>query len=284
VTSRDLDSTIGGYVLEEMRKVPAFFRRDMLTMFSYKFGLIGDWLNMATQIVIFYLVGGMVTNTNLPNFGRGTVSYIEFAAVGIAIMSFLQIGLTRVLTVIRNEQLMGTLEYLLTTPTSPTVLQLGSVMYDLIYIPIRTVIFLGLASFLFGVDLNARGIGPTLLVVMVFIPFVWGIGMVSAAAVLTVRRGAGVIAFGITLMALGSNTYVPIERMPGFLRPLAEANPISLALDAAREALLGTAGWAETASSIAALVPISLGAVLIGVLAFRFAMRWERKRGTLGLY
>jgi ABC-2 type transport system permease protein len=282
--STRLDVPALDYVADEIRKIPAFFRRDILTMFSYKFGLFGDWLNMVLQIVIFYMVGSMVSETSLPRFGGGQVSYIEFAAVGIAITSFLQIGLTRVLGVVRNEQLMGTLEYLLTTPTSATVIQLGSVVYDIIYIPIRTVIFLALASTVFGVDLHARGIGPTVVIVVAFVPFVWGAGMISAAAVLTLRRGASVIGFLITLMAIGSNTYVPIDRIPAVIRPFAELNPVSVALDAARHALLGTADWAATLTTAAKLLPMSIASVALGVVAFRLAMRRERRLGTLGLY
>ena len=41
----------------------------------------------------------------------------------------------------RNEQLMGTLEVLLMTPTTPATIQIGSVVYDLVYVPLRTGLF-----------------------------------------------------------------------------------------------------------------------------------------------
>ena len=38
---------------------------------------------------------------------------------------------------IRNEQLVGTLDPMLATPTEVETIQLGSVMFDLVYVPVR---------------------------------------------------------------------------------------------------------------------------------------------------
>ena len=55
---------------------------------------------------------------------------------------FLHVGLVRVGTAVRGEQLMGTLESVLMTPTATGTIQLGSVVFDLIYVPLRTALFL----------------------------------------------------------------------------------------------------------------------------------------------
>ena len=100
---------------------------------------------------------------------------------------------TLFVTVTREEQLMGTLESLMMTPTAPTTVQLGSVMYDLVYVPIRTAIFLGIAVAVLDVRLHLSGAVPAAVVLLAFIPVVWGLGMVSAAAVFTFRRGLGFV-------------------------------------------------------------------------------------------
>ena len=107
--------------------------------------------------------------------------------------SFMAVALGRVYSVIRQEQLQGTLESLLLTPTAFTTIQMGSVVYDIVYVPIRTFIFLGLTTLVFGTNFNWTGLLPTLAILVVFIPFVWGLGILAAAWTLTFKRGTGVV-------------------------------------------------------------------------------------------
>jgi hypothetical protein len=51
-----------------------------------------------------------------------------------------------------------------------------------------------------------------------------------------------------------------------------------------REALLGGAGWAQIAPSLLKLAPLSVLGLAAGMLAFRLALKRERRLGTLGLY
>jgi len=271
-------------VAAELRKLPAFVRRDFLVAWSYRMSFFSDLVNLAGQALVFAFIGKMIDPDQLPRIAGREVTYLEFAAIGIAIGVFLVFGLQRVSTAIRNEQLMGTLESLLVTPTKTTTLQLGSVFFDLIYIPLQTAAFLATIAIVFGIELESSGILPAAAILLVFIPFVWGLGVLSAAATLTFRRGMNAVAFGALLLAIGSGLYFPVELLPEWVVMLAEANPIALAVEGMREALLGGAGWAEAGSIIARLAPLSALALLWGVIAFRWALRREQRLGTLGLY
>ena len=100
-------------------------------------------------------------------------------------------GLARLVSAIQQEQLLGTLESLMVTPTTASVVLLGSVVYDLIYVPIRTVVFLIIVSIVFNVSFAASGYVPAILILATFIPFVWGLGSIASASILTYRRGSG---------------------------------------------------------------------------------------------
>lgn len=264
--------------------MPAFFRRDFLVMWSYRLAFFVDWANLIAQVVIFSLVGRLVDSSLLPTFGGSPTTYVEFVVTGIAVASFLQIALGRVVNAIREEQLMGTLESLLVTPTSPLTVQLGSVMYDLAYVPLRTVLFLVVAAVLFGARLDPSGLIPVIVILLVFIPFVWGLGMVAAAAVLTYRRGAGALGFIVSVLMIGSNTYFPIDILPEWAQSMATLNPISIAVEGTRMALLGGEGWDAVWPTIRVLLPMAATSLLIGLGALKLALRRERRRGTLGLY
>lgn len=271
-------------VAAELRKLPAFVRRDFHVAWSYRMSFVSDLVNLGGQALVFAFIGKMIDSDELPTVAGKEITYLEFAAVGIAIGVFLQFGLQRVSTAIRNEQLMGTLESLLVTPTKTATLQVGSVFFDLVYVPLQTAAFLTTVALAFGLHLEPAGILPATFLLLIFIPFVWGLGVLSAAATLTFRRGMNAVAIGTLLLALGSGLYFPIELLPGWVATVSELNPIALAVEGMRAALLGGAGWSELGSIAGRLAPLSALSLLLGILAFRLALRRERRLGTLGLY
>lgn len=272
------------FVATEVAKLPAFVRRDFLEALSYRTAFVSDAVGLAVQTVTFFYVGRMVDPDVLPSYGGGRVTYLEFVVVGIAITMFLSLGLGRVAAAMRNEQLTGTLESVLMTPTAPGTIQLGSVVYDLLYVPLRTAIFLGAIVLAFDVRLDPSGLLPATLALVAFIPFVWGLGIASAAALLTFKRGTGGIGLGVTLLTLGSGAYFPLSLFPGWVAWLARYNPMAVAIDVMRDALLGDAGLAEVGRALVVLVPAAGLTLAGGVVAFRLALRRERRAGTLGLY
>jgi ABC-2 type transport system permease protein len=268
----------------ELRKLPAFVRRDFLVAWSYRLPFLTDWIGLAFQALMFYFVGLMVDPSKLPSFGGEPTTYLAFVAVGIAISAFMTLALGRVSAGIQQEQLAGTLESLLMTPTSPATVQLGAVVYDLIYIPIRTAVFLVAIALAFGLDFHASGLLPALVVLLVFIPFVWGLGVASAGATMTFRRGAGIVGIVMTVLILFSGAYYPLDLLPSWVTTLAELNPITIAVDGMREPILGGTRWEGVGKAVTILLPLSAVSLAFGAAAFRAALRRERRQGTLGLY
>ena len=268
----------------ELLKIPAFVRRDFLIAWSYRMSFVTDLVGLVGQALVFYFVSQLVDPSKLPTFEGTEVTYLEFATVGMLLGAFIHFGMQNVATAVRTEQLMGTLESLLVTPTAPSTLQLGSVAFVFLYIPVRIVLLVGVLALAFGLDFHASGVLPAVALLLVFMPFVWGLGVASAAAILTFKRGAGLVGMGTLALAFVSGLYFPIELLPGWLTEIAEHNPIALAVDGMRDALLGGAGWAEVAPQILVLAPLAIGALLVGLLAFRVALARERLLGSIGLY
>lgn len=283
--SRSVGTGAGSSALgEEARKLLAFLRRDVLVTWSYRLPFITDWVAMILQAIVFGFVGRLIPPSSLPRFGGESIDYLEFVAVGIAISSFLAVGLSRLMTVIRQEQVQGTLEALLLTPTAWSTIEIGSAFYDILYVPIRTAVFLGLTALLFDANYQLSGVAPAAVVLIVFIPFVWGLGVVSAAATLTFRRGAGGVGFLVSIATIGSGAYFPLSVLPGWVQQLAAYNPVAIAVSAMRESLLGGSGWTDVWPAVMRLIPVSILAMIVGAIAFRAAIARERRRGTLGLY
>ncbi len=101
---------------------------------------------------------------------------------------------------------------------------------------------------------------------------------------MTFRRGGGVMGIGVVGLGLISGIYFPLDLLPDWLAAVAAFNPIAIAIQGMREALLGGVGWAESARDMLVLAPMSAASLTLGLTAFRFAVRRERRLGTLGLY
>ena len=271
-------------LVAEARKIPAFMRRDLLIMLSYRAAFASDLLYIAVQAVMFGFVAELIDPGKLPTYGGVPASYFDWVMIGVVITTVSGLLLQRVSTAIRQEQMIGTLEALLVTPTSPTTVQAGSVAFDLVFIPIRMGLLLLAVAVTLGLGFEVSGVLPSLVLLAAFVPFVWGLGLITAAAIVTFRRGTGVLGVTMSLLGLASGAFFPLSLLPDWIQTLAEANPVAIAMEGTREALIGGVGWDAIGSELVVLAIFSAAALFAGVTAFRAALAREHRRGTLGLY
>jgi len=268
----------------EAAKLPAFIRRDWKIALSYRAVFVADVLGLASQVFVFFFIAKLIDPGALPTYGGTVPSYLAFVVIGLVINLTAGVLLYTVANSLRQEQMMGTMEALLSTPTSGATLQFGSVAYTLMLVPIRAAALLTAIGLLFGLDLHVSGAPPALALLLCFLPFTWGLGLISAGLVVTFRRGTNATGFVVTALGLISGAVFPIAMLPGVLRTIAEWNAFAIAIEGVREALIGGSGWGAALSDMARLVPLSLAGLALGVLCFRWAMQRERRRGTLGQY
>ena len=127
----------------EAAKLPAFVRRDWKIALSYRAVFVADVLGLATQIFVFFFIAKLIDPGKLPAYGGTVPSYLAFVVVGLVVNLTAGVLLYQVANALRQEQLTGTFEALLATPTSGATLQFGSVAYTLMIVPIRAAMLLG---------------------------------------------------------------------------------------------------------------------------------------------
>jgi ABC-2 type transport system permease protein len=271
-------------VLSEAPKLAAFVRRDFRITLSYRIGALAGLLGIIAQIAALSFLGKLVDGSRMPVFDGTRASYVEFVAIGLCLNMTVLLLLHELSRALRNEQLTGTLESLLVTPTGIGTVQLGSTLFNLLYVPLRLGLFMAVIAIVFGLDLHADGILPASVLTLEFLPFLWGIGLIAAGAVLRFRRGTGAIGPGVAVVGLASGAFFPVSVLPGWLAHVDAYNPLAIVLAALRDALIGGAGWHALATPIFELLPLTLLSLVAGILLFRFFLRRERRLGTLGLY
>jgi ABC-2 type transport system permease protein len=268
----------------ELPKIAAFIRRDFLILISYRAAFVGDFVQLAAQTFLFAIFGKVVDARLLPTYGGTQAGYLEFVVIGASLALITGILLQRVATAIRSEQMIGTLEAVLSTPTRMGTIQAGSVALEMIEVPFRLGLFVAALALVFGLDLEPSGAFPALVTLVVYLPFVWGLGLVSGAIVVAFRRGAGIAGLAVLGLGIASGAYVPLSALPGWLATIAQWNPMARALEALRETLIGGAGWDAIGTDVLVLAPMSVATLAIGALSFSAAVRHQRRAGTLGLY
>jgi ABC-2 type transport system permease protein len=271
-------------LVAEVWKIPAFLRRDLLTMLSYRAAFVGDLMAIAIQALTFGFIAKLVDPSALPSYNGVQAGYFEFVMIGVVIATVSGLLLQKVSMAIRQEQMIGTLESLLVTPTHPTTVQAGSAAFDLLFVPVRMGVLLLVVALTLGLDFQGDGILPSIVLLGCFVPFVWGLGLIAAGVVVTFRRGGGVIGVAMAMLGLASGAFFPLALLPDWAQAIAEANPVAIAIEGTRGALIGGTGWEGVGASVLILLPLSALAVFAGVLAFRAALARELRNGTLGLY
>lgn len=271
-------------VIAEAPKLAAFVRRDFKIALSYRVGALAGLLGIVVQVIALSFLGKLVDQSRLPVFDGTRATYVEFVVIGVCVNVAVLLLLHELSRALRNEQLTGTLESLLVTPTSVGTMQVGSTLFNLLYVPLRLGLFLAVISIVFGLDLHVGGILPATVLTLEFLPFLWGIGLIAASSVLAFRRGAGMIAAGVAVVGLGSGVFFPLSVLPSWLARLDAYNPLAIVLNGLRDALIGGAGWHALLSPMLEMLPLAVASVAVGIVAFRFFLRRERRLGTLGLY
>ena len=177
-------------LVAEAAKLPAFVRRDWKIALSYRAVFVGEAMSLAMQIVVFFFIAKLVDPGKLPQYGGTVPTYLAFVVVGLVVNltagALLHKVSARAAAGADDRHVRDAARDADERGDAPA----RSVSYTLLMVPVRAAILLVAIAIGFGLDFQASGIGPALLLLMAFLPFTWGLGLVSAAAVVTFRRGA----------------------------------------------------------------------------------------------
>jgi len=149
---------------------------------------------------------------------------------------------------------------------------------------LRATVYFLVAAFLFGVRYPRANIASVLIAAPVVMGAFVGLGLLSAASTMLVRRTNPVAAILASASLLLSGVAYPVSVLPPWLRTLGKLLPLTHALELVRGSLLRGDGPADLASSILLLGAFAGVLVPAGAALFVFALRRARVDGSLGHY
>ncbi len=266
-----------------LRALAAFLKRDLLIEVSYRTSFVLQFVGIAFTVLVWFFIARVVDAPRTTP-GLEGVDYFAYVLLGVAFYHYLSSAMMSFAGKIRAEQTTGTLEAMLVTPTAPGTIVLGSALWDFLLTSFKVVVYLFVGRIFFGVVIHLGSLLPSLLILGLTVLAFSGIGILSAAFVLYLKRGDPITYLVASASALLGNVFYPSEDMWPALRTLSRFLPITYALRGLRRALLKGSRFSDLLPDIEALVLFVAILVPLGVVAFRLAVRRARQEGSLVQY
>jgi len=269
--------------LNKLRTLLAFFRKDLLEEMSYRTAFLMQIGGIVLTVSLWYLIARFLRPPEgaIPDFPG--VPYFAYLLVGIAFYHYLGSALSSFATKLRGEQLTGTLEAMLMTPTPIPVIILSSALWDFFMTSVRVVLYLVLGAF-FGLQLRFDSLLAFFLILFLTILAFSGIGILSAAFILYLKRGDPINFLISSASALFGGVFIPAQALPHSLGEVGRFLPITYALSGIRKSLLAGTRLPDLVPEVSALVVFVLILVPLGTAGFSLAVRKAREEGSLAQY
>jgi ABC-2 type transport system permease protein len=224
------------------------------------------WMRTA-QPALWLLVYG-TTLSKIRAIPTGNLSYLQYMTPGILAQSALMVAIFFGINVVWERDI-GILNKLLSTPTSRSSIVLGKALSAGVRGIFQAVAIIILALIMrIGIILNPLSIvGVCILVVLLSMCFSC-LSMALASIFRTRERMMGIGQVITMPVFFASNAIYPLSIMPGWLKPIAEFNPLSYTVDAIR-ALFATGDLSSLPKDFAAILIATIVLLMITSWSFR---------------
>ena len=267
-------------IKELCRTIKAFLVRDALMQVSYRLDFFLKVLSILLTVLALYFVSRLIgENAAFDEYG----GYLPFAIIGLSLMSYFHTGFKGFSNAIRTEQMMGTLEAILMTPTRVSSLVIASSMWSFFWATANAVIYILAASMLYDIHLKGSIFTAALVLLLTTLTFS-SMGIISASIIMVFKRGDPMgMCIGAISLLLGGVFY-PVQELPSWLQNVSALLPITHGVEGLRRILLK----GEAISSILPQIIILLGFAIIfiplSLFCFKKAVHRAQREGTLLQY
>jgi ABC-2 type transport system permease protein len=262
------------------RPLLALVRRDYAIERAYPLAFFFDIVFGLINLLIYFFISRTFHDV-APSDLQGAPSYFAFAAVGIAISLVVSAASSEVGNRLREEQLTGTIEALVTQPVSSAQIALGLAGFPFAFALVRALLYLVVAWAGLSLDLSRASWPGCILVLAASGLALLSVGIVLAAVVIVLKRGQGLVALTTTLLAFLGGAYFPLQVLPGWVEFIGKLLPTRFVFDGVRAALFTGSGWGEDAL---VLFGYSLIGLPIALFTFSAALAAAKRRGSLTQY
>jgi ABC-2 type transport system permease protein len=270
-------------MLAALRVPWAFIVRDFRMEVSYKLGFLFRIGSGVLIVAIYYFISNVFGDTAAPYLKAYGGSYFAFVIIGVAFSEYMSIGMNAIGESVRDGQMTGTLELMLLSPTRLAVTLVSSSLWSYVFATLRMSVYLAVGVAL-GVGFGAANVPFAVLSLLLAIVSFSALGLLTASVIILMKRG-DMLGWGLRVSSLLlAGVYYPVGVLPGWLRLLGQALPLTHALELLRRSLLLGEGFAQLWGELLTLAGLTAVLVPLGLLACSVAVRIARTDGSLAHY
>lgn len=256
--------------------------RGLLVAKSYRLNFVGTYLGGALYVFFYALLARFIGQRPAAIAEYG--DYFTFLLIGGVFARYLSLGMKFLAREIENEMVTGTIEPLMVTATNPVLALLGGSMWLLIEGVIVMALQFLVGVLVFGADPSRANWLAALVTTLLALLALNSWGILSAAFLLIFKR-ADPLNWLIDLTTfVFCGVYFPISLLPFGLQIFSYLLPLTYALEALRGALMRGQSLSELRVPLFALVLFDLILIPLGWIAFRRALAYTKRNGSLGQY
>jgi ABC-2 type transport system permease protein len=267
-----------------LRKAGAFIRRDFQIESSYKMNFILGVVDSMIILVFFFFLDKIMDEGGSNHLARYGGDYFSFVLIGLAFARYFQLTLKMFSDSIRQAQVTGCLEAMLSSQTDSLTIVLMSSLYGLLAGAVQLVIIMVAGAVFGGVNLGHMNMLATVVVFAASLLSFVAFGVLSASAILWLKKGDPITWILSGLGAMLGGAYFPVTVLPGWLQKVALLIPITHSLDALRLTMLKGFSVEKVAEPLLVLGLMSAILLPVSLVVFAALVRKSRKEGTLIQY
>jgi ABC-2 type transport system permease protein len=235
---------------------------------------------IASGLWTYFFLGRMVEGGTTSAFLPASADFFSFVLVGVAFWGLLSTAILGTLNSIQAEQRSGTLEAILVSSAPPWSVILGGAMLPLLIGVLEMLLYLAGGAYFFNVDWGRAHWPALAALVGLAVAHGAALGFIVAAVVIVIKRGEAVAWVLISVLAMLSGVFYPVEVLPEPLHVISEMLPLTYALRGMREALF--VGGSPAVWLYAVVLALStLLLMLTGAWALKRAIDVARTEGSL---
>jgi ABC-2 type transport system permease protein len=265
-----------------VKQIAAFFERDLRLALAYPYGVVVPFASIAITVAGFAFLSRLVNPQTRLSAVHEPLTYFSYVVLNFAFMLLLNGAVQAVATAVRRDQLTGTLEAILATPTTLGQVVLGSTLWPVTFCAIQAAFYI-FCGFALGMRVGRFDAPAFVAVLILSMICMTAIGALGAAVVVRYKQNppSSLLVGGAATMLSGA--LFPVALLPPALRAVSWALPLTHALNGLRGATAGE-GIAALGPELVWLAAATLLLMPISLAVFTRAITAARKDGTLASY
>jgi len=261
----------------------AIFVRDRKLATSYETSVAMQWTQVVVGVVVTYMISSMVAPSTRFGFDGHVDKYFNYVMVNVAFITFQVTALQSFSKVVRDGQMQGTLEVVLSTPTALSLIVVSGCLWAFTWTSLQAAVELSVATMWFGLDLSHTNLVSGAVFLLLTVLSLSPLGIAAAAFTMIFKQVGPVDFLMNNLGFMFGGIYLPIASLPLWCQAIGWTLPITHALNGLRGATHG-ASLAQLAPDAIWLTAASIILFPASLYAFNRAVRHAKIVGTLASY